>query len=110
MPAAELAPDIISFSAAIGSCEEGQQWEKSLALFHDIQSRRKVGKLGKPRWFFSTCPSGDTVHEEKLGCNYIPGNATLPNGTTDDFTLLSFRKILEEAVKSGVGTSSLNVW
>ena len=37
MPLPQVHPNVITYSAAISSCEKGQQWAKALQLFSHIQ-------------------------------------------------------------------------
>jgi len=39
MKARGLQPDVISYNAAISACEKGLQWEKTLELLSEMNSR-----------------------------------------------------------------------
>ena len=58
MPKAKLTPNVISYGAAINSCEEGSQWQLSFELFYDMLGAKLTPNLILYRSAISYCELG----------------------------------------------------
>ena len=56
-----ILPDVISFNAAISSCEKGCQWEMSLDLFQAMMSQMVLATIVTYNATISSCEKGVAV-------------------------------------------------
>ncbi|CAE7263383.1 unnamed protein product, partial [Symbiodinium sp. KB8] len=84
---AELSPDVVSYSAAISSCEKGGSWPLALQLFDSMRQSELSPDVISYSAAISSCEKGmrwqlalqlfGSLSEEKLRPNVICYNATI---------------------------------
>ena len=90
MPSLGLSPDVISYSAVFGVCEETRQWEQTLKLCEQMQHQSV--QLDGFGYLVHACDSSFISKEVKVEV-FVRGSKTTPRIQCRHWRLLACREV-----------------